>query len=120
MSSSPTPPAAPHWLLASCWVLASLSSLVLLFWASVFYLGSQQDGQDLLQNHGRLVIFLLRFVGFSLLGGIPTLGLVLGSMLFNYWAHAPTWAGPLRVLKIASTLHLVGALVGSLFFALSL
>jgi hypothetical protein len=112
--------ATPRWLLASCWVLASLSSLVLFFWASVFYLGSQESGQDLLQSHGRLAIFLLRFVGFSLLGGIPTLGLVLGSMLVNYWTQAPTWAGSLRVLKIALTLHLVGAFVGSLIFALSL
>jgi hypothetical protein len=101
-------------------VLASLSSLVLCFWASVFYLGSQESGQDLLHSHGRLIIFLLRFVGFCLLGGIPTLGLVLGSMLVKYWTQAPTWAGPLRVLKIASTLHLAGAFVGSLFFALSL
>lgn len=120
MSSPPLPPAAPRWLLASCWVLASLSSLMLCFWASVFYLGSQESGQELLHSYGRLGIFLLRFIGFSLLSGIPTLGLVLGSVLFNYWTHAPTWAGPLRVLRIASTLHLVGAFVGSLFFALSL
>jgi hypothetical protein len=114
------PPAAPRWLLASCWVLASLSSFVLFFWASVFYLGSQESGQDLLHGQGRLAIFLLRFVGFSLLSGIPTLGLVLGSVLFNYWTQAPTWAGPLQVLKTASTLHLIGAFVGSLIFALSL
>jgi hypothetical protein len=120
MASSPILPAALRWLLASCWLLASLSSLMLLFWASVFYIGSQESGQALLQSHWRLGIFLLRLVDFSLLSGIPTLGLVLGSVLFNYWTHAPTWAGPLRMLKIASTLHLAGAFVGSLFFALNL
>ena len=120
MSSYLIPPAAPRWLLASCWVLASFSSLVLLFWASVFFIGSQESGQNLLHRHGRLVIFLLRFVAFSLLGGIPTLGLVLGSIIAKYWTHAPTWVGPLRVLKIASTLHLLAAFVGSLFFALSI
>lgn len=118
MSSSLIPPAVPRWLLASCWVLASFSSLVLLFWASVFFIGSQESGQNLLHSHGRLVIFLLRFVAFFLLGGILTLGLVLGSIIVKYWTHAPTWADPLRVLKIASTLHLLAAFVGSLFFAL--
>lgn len=119
MSSSLIPPAAPRWLLASCWVLASFSSLVLLYWASVFYIGSQESGQNMLRSDGRLVIFLLRLVGFFLLGSIPTLGLVLGSILVKYWTQAPTWAGPRQVLKIASTLHLLAAFVGSLIFALS-
>ena len=84
------PTTAPRLLTASYWVLASLSSLVLLFWASVFYLGDQPSGQALLQSQGRLAIFLLRFGGFALLGSLPTLGLVLGSVLLKYWTQAPT------------------------------
>lgn len=100
-------------------ILYAGSGLFTLFWASVFFLGSEDTVFRQIEAHGLLMLFVRRFLGFALLGGLIAFGITVPSILLQVWRKQKGWSEPKQVFKWALLVQVVCALLGSAFFALS-
>lgn len=101
-------------------LLLSLGGLCTFFLGSLFYLGSQEQTQALVQNKRLLLYFGQRFLGFTIWGLGLTVAITLLNVLVVAWQPRPKWAETKRVFWLALVVQVSCALAGSLFFTLSL
>lgn len=100
-------------------ILYAGSGLFTLFWASVFFLGSEDTVFRQIEEHGLLVLFLKRFLGFAMLGGLVALSITVPSILLQIWRKQKDWSESKEVFKRALFSQVLCALFGSAFFSLS-
>ncbi|MBO0929636.1 hypothetical protein [Fibrella aquatilis] len=94
----------------------SVNGLLIGFWAAFFFLGSEESLRKLLIEKGPLFLWLGRFIGFTLLGAIFSLGIAFVSLLMVLLTKKADINQPLRVFVVSVTVQALCALCGSLLF----
>ncbi|WP_460612330.1 hypothetical protein [Hymenobacter seoulensis] len=101
-------------------VLYVASGAFTLFWASVFFLGSEHTAHHLIVEQGLFILFLKRFLGFSLLGGLIAVSMATISIILTALRREQQWSEPKQVFQRALLVQVLCALVGSLLFTISI
>lgn len=97
----------------------ALSGCFTLYEAATFFLGSEDTLHRMIAEHGLLRLFLKRFLGFAVFGGLIALGMTFPKILFTVFHRQKNWLEARQLVKQAILLHLLCALLGSAIFTVS-
>ena len=97
-------------------IFISFSGVIVAFWAVVFFIGSHETMQNLIIEDGAVCLTFKRFLGFSFLGILLSLGIALISVFVQLFSKKKDYTEPLRVFVVSSIYKVFCALIGSVIF----